>query len=173
MKIVEPQEVKYFIGALFSNAELLSKALKQCEDQIGKIDLRSVDFPFDCTSYYDAEMGEPIFRTFISFEQPRNPGDLAELKVLCNQIEENLALQGKRKVNLDVGYLDFHKLVLASAKYNGQKIYLDRGIYADPTLYFENGQFHPFENTFPDFKSKQYLDVFTKIRQIYKSQLRS
>lgn len=76
-------------------------------------------------------------------------------------------------VNLDVGYLDFHKLVLASAKYNGQKIYLDQGIYADPTLYFEGGQFHAFENTFPDFKSNTYHEVFLKIRNTYKAQIKS
>jgi hypothetical protein len=173
MKTIEPQLVKYFIGALCSDNDLLEQAISQCEQLIGDIDLRSESFPFDLTSYYDVEMGKTISRIIFSFEVLLSPGDLVRLKVLCNQIEDELKVNGSRKVNLDVGYLDFHKLVLASAKYNGQKIYLDQGIYADPTLHFEGGQFHAFENTFPDFKSNAYHEVFLKIRNTYKAQLKS
>ncbi|MCF7825292.1 MAG: DUF4416 family protein [Candidatus Marinimicrobia bacterium] len=173
MKTVEPQKVKYFIGALFSNADVLEKALGLCQAEIGNIDFHSENFPFELTHYYDEEMGGPIFRSFFSFETLRSPGDLAKLKVLCNRIEDQLSIEGNRKVNLDMGYLDFHKVILASAKYNGQKIYLDQGIYADPTLFFESGQFHAFENTFPDFKSNTYDEVFLEIRNIYKNQLKS
>lgn len=172
MKTIDPQNVKYFIGALFSDAEVLDQATKLCQAEMGMIDFRSSDFLFDLTNYYNEEMGLPIFRTFLSFQGLRSPGDLAGLKVLCNDIETKLAIGGARKVNLDVGYLDFHKLVLASAKYNGQKIYLDQGIYADPTLYFEGGRFHSFENTFPDFKSNTYSEVFLKIRNTYKAQIK-
>ena len=173
MKTIEPQLVKYFIGALYSDNDLLEQAISQCEQLIGDIDLRSESFPFDLTSYYDVEMGKTISRIIFSFEVLLSPGDLVRLKVLCNQIEDELKVNGSRKVNLDVGYLDFHKLVLASAKYNGQKIYLDQGIYADPTLHFEGGQFHAFENPFLDFKSNAYHDVSLKIRNTYKAQLKS
>jgi len=172
MKTIEPQGVKYFIGALFSDPNILDHAIAQCEMEIGTIDLRSQDFPFDLTTYYNEEMGQPIFRSFISFETLRSPGELAALKILCNNIEKRLAVTGDRKVNLDIGYLDFHKVVLASAKYNGQKIYLDQGIYADPTLIFEGGQFKPLENTFPDFKTGNYADVLADIRNRYKAQLK-
>ncbi len=173
MKPADPQFVKFFIGALFSDIDLLKKALELCQVKIGDVDLRSENFPFDLTTYYNEEMGQPIFRTFYSFETLRNPGDLSKLKVLCNDIEAKLAVEGKRKVNLDMGYLDFHKVVLASAKYNGQKIYLDQGIYADPTLFFEEGQFHAFEHTFPDFKLDTYNEVLLKIRNKYKDQIKS
>mgnify|MGYP002639658040 CR=1 FL=1 len=173
MKPAEPQPVKYFIGALYSDVDLLGQAILLCEQRIGEIDLRSEDFPFDVTSYYDDEMGNPISRSIFSFDRLLSPGELARLKVICNQIEDELKVAGSRRVNLDIGYLDLHKLVLASAKYNGQKIYLEQGIYADPTLYFEKGQFHPFENTFPDFKSNTYLDFFLEIRNTYKAQLKT
>jgi hypothetical protein len=173
MKTSEPQPVKYFIAALYSDSELLELAIGQCESRIGKIDLQSIDFTFDATAYYDAEMGKSIFRTIFSFETLLSPGELARLKVLCNEIENDLKAGGYRKVNLDVGYLDFHKVVLASAKYNGQKIYLDQGIYADPTLYFEGGQFHAYANTFPDFKADTYHSVFIDIRKRYKTQLKT
>ncbi len=173
MKADLPQNVKYFIGALFSDEALLEKSRGAVTEELGPIDLTSESFPFTSTDYYESEMGSPIYRQFWSIETLMSPGKLATLKILCNGIEEELAIASKRKVNLDIGYLDFHKVVLASAKYNGQKIYLDQGIYADPTLYFESGIFHAFENTFPDFKSSTYHAVILEIRRLYKSQIKT
>ncbi|MCF7823710.1 MAG: DUF4416 family protein [Candidatus Marinimicrobia bacterium] len=173
MKTEKPQAVKYFIGALYSDKNLLEQSCAEISSKIGPIDILSNIFPFTSTTYYDEEMGSPIFRRFLSIQRLMSPGRLAELKVLCNDMEDSLAVNGHRKVNLDIGYLDLHKLVLASAKYNGQKIYLDQGIYADLTLAFENGQYHPLENTFPDFKSGLYNEFLLEIRTIYKQQLRT
>jgi len=173
MKTELPQPVKYFIGALFSDKKLMKQAETLCVEKIGEIDSHSQAFPFDVTSYYDGEMGTPISRQFFSFETLMSPGALARLKLACNEIEDQLLLAGNRKVNLDVGYLDFHKLILASAKYNGQKIYLDQGIYADVTLIYERGKFIPLENTFPDFRSGQYDEVFLGFRNTYKTQLKT
>lgn len=173
MKIEAPQNVKYFIGALYSDVELMEQARKICADKMGDLDFLSEPFPFDVTEYYDEEMGTPIYRIFFSFLGLGNPGDLAQLKLECNFIEEELELDGKRKVNLDIGYLDFHKVVLASAKYNGQKVYLDQGIYADVTLLFEAGGFQALKNTFPDFKTGRYDPVLMEMRNKYKHQLKS
>jgi hypothetical protein len=91
-----------------------------------------------------------------------------KIKIKTNEIEDLVAVKGKRKVNLDPGYMDFNKVILASAKYNGQKIYLDLGIYADPTLSFEKGNFNPYPYSFPDFKTGEYNETFLQIRALYK-----
>lgn len=174
MKPANPDPVKLVIAALYSDEGLLEKALKKCAERFGPIDYRSEAFPFDVTDYYDEEMGAPIFRMFVSFETLVNPGDLATFKITCNTIEDAVAVNDQRKVNLDVGYLDFHKYVLASAKFNEQKIYLNHGIYADPTLYYRKGTFHPYSWSLPDFKSSdQYYPSLLEIRQLYKNQMRS
>ena len=173
MRADQPTPVKYFIGALFSDKELLEQAFEQCVGEIGELGFRSQEFLFNCTDYYDTEMGGPIQRMFIGIQQIQSPGELARFKNICNTIEDNLRVAGKRKVNLDIGYLDLHKVILASAKYNGQKIYLGDGIYADPTLVFESGAFQPLANTFPDFKDGQYNKVFATLRNCYKSQLKT
>lgn len=171
MRPEAPGPVKIFIGALYSDQALLQQALLNCETAYSSIDYRSEQFEFAVTEYYDAEMGSPIFRQFFSFTELGNPGQLADWKITTNQIEANLAQNGSRKVNLDIGYMDYHKVVLASAKFNGQKIYLDHGIYADPTLYYRKGHFHPYDWSFPDFKnSDEYYDALLKIREIYKGQ---
>jgi len=58
------------------------------------------------------------------------------------------------------------------AEYNGQKVYLDRGIYADLTLRYEKGNYYPYPWSFPDFKEGLYNQTFLRIREIYKAQLK-
>lgn len=171
--VVKPQEpgsVKLFVGILYSNDTLLRRALETLEEHYGKIDFQSQTFEFKITDYYVSEMGSPISRFFVSFERLVSPKEIARIKVETNKIEEFLSMEGNRKVNLDPGYMDYDKVVLASAKYNGQKIYLDHGVWADLTLHYEKGKFEPYPWSFPDFKQGMYDDVFLEIRQRFKSQ---
>ena len=170
MRPEEPGKVKLFAGILYSDVVHLSQALALLIEQFGEMDYRSKSFPFDFTDYYESEMGSPIFRIFVSFEVLVHPKDLAIVKIRTNAIEDELAVDGKRLVNIDSGYMDYDKVVLASAKYNGQKIYLDHGIWADLTLHYENKSFDPYPWSFPDFKSGMYNEVFLEIRKKYKVQ---
>ena len=169
MKPIEPDRVKFFIGILLSDKKLLKKATCFIEEKFGEIDYTSPDFNFNVSDYYKDEMGSPILRKFVSFANLINPGELAKIKIKTNEIENLLSVNNKRKINLDPGYMDLNKVVLASAKYNGQKIYLDHGIYADPTLWYEKGSFHTYPYSFPDFKTGEYLEAFVKIRALYKT----
>ena len=94
-----------------------------------------------------------------------------EVKVLANKIECKFAVDGSRRVNIDPGYMDFHKLVLASVKFLGQKIYLGKGVYADPTLYYDKG-WKPYDWGFPDFRDGRYNDFLTLVRRAYRQKLR-
>ena len=170
MKPEEPGKVKLFAGILYSDVVRLSQALALLIERFGEMDYRSESFPFDLTDYYVQEMGSPIYRLFVSFERLVHPKDLAIIKIQTNGIEEEVAVEGRRLVNIDTGYMDYDKVVLASAKYNGQKIYLDHGIWADLTLHYENKSFDPYPWSFPDFKSGVYNEVFLEIRKRYKNQ---
>jgi len=172
MKPESPQPVKFFCGVLYSNEALLSRAAEGLQEKFGAIDYKSSLYPFAVTDYYVPEMGRPIIRCFWSFQPLVSPKILAGSKIICNRLEELLAVGGRRKVNLDPGYMDYDKVVLASAKYNAHKIYLDLGIYADLTLRYEKGFYKPSEYAFPDFKSGMYNEVFLHIRARYKGQLR-
>jgi hypothetical protein len=172
MKPSKPIPVKLFCGALYSDAQLLKKSRLLLNKRYGEIDFQGEQFCFDISEYYRAEMGWPIYRLFWSFERLINPNEIARIKVECNEIEDQLAVHSNRKVNLDPGYLDYDKIVLASAKYNGQKIYLDYGIYADLTLHYEKGNYYPYPWSFPDFKNGGYNRTFLRIRELYKVQLK-
>ncbi len=172
MKPIEPEPVKLFAGILYSDKTLLKNALNVLAKKFGEIDFESPEFEFTNSDYYKDEMGQPIFRKFFSFSRLINPNELAQIKLETNQIEKELAVAGKRKVNLDPGYMDYNKVVLASAKFNAQKIYLDHGIYADPTLWYEKGKFEPYPFAFPDFKTNLYEKAFQHMRVLYKGQCR-
>lgn len=167
-----PLPVKLVIAALYSDANLLNAARDRLIQQFGPVDLTSQPFPFELTDYYVPEMGAPITRLFYGFAQLISPGDLARIKLATNALENELSRNGKRLVNLDPGYLDTDKLVLASAKYNGPKIYLTEGIWADLTLHYEKGHFTAYPWSFADFRRGEYEKIFLRLREIYKAQLK-
>ena len=108
----------------------------------------------------------------MTFDILKEPTLLVSMKIRCNELEKQCLYEGKRVVNLDAGYLDHNKVILASAKEAGQKIYLDNGIYADLAGRYKSGKYQPFEWSFPDFKDGRYDQELCKIRSIYLRQLK-
>jgi len=165
-------KVKMIAGILFSDEKFLNKSFELLKSEFGEIDYKSIRFKFDITDYYNSEMGDDIYRIFISFRNLIPPDLLADIKNQTNEIESKLLISGKRTINIDSGYLDYDKIVLASGKYNGNKIYLKNGIWADLTLHYQKGVYSPYPWSFPDFKKGEYNTVFLKIREIYKKQMK-
>jgi hypothetical protein len=166
-----PQPVKLLVGILCGAQEDLEWAKGRLEEEFGPIDYASSPFPFQVTDYYEEEMGPNLLRAFFSFARLIDPGGLASIKVRTNCLEVERSRGGRRRVNLDPGYLDYYKIVLASCKPTGQKIYLSQGIYADPVLYYDRG-WKPYDWGFPDFRRGEYNEIFTVIRDLYKRQCR-
>ncbi|MBM4264760.1 MAG: DUF4416 family protein, partial [Deltaproteobacteria bacterium] len=78
-----------------------------------------------------------------------------------------------RRVNIDPGYLDAFKLVLASTKNASQRIYLDGGIFGEATLLYYNGGFHGLPYTYRDYLWPETLQFLTSVRASYLAQLRA
>ena len=167
-----PEPVKLFVALLWPEGAGLEQALARLSARWGATDFQGPDRPFDMTNYYEPEMGPRLQRRLISFEKLVDPGALVEAKLVCNAIEDALAVDACRKVNLDVGYLDHNKVVLGSCKFAGQKIYLAQGIWADLVARYSGGRYRPFEWTFPDFRDGRYDHELGQMRQIYLQQRR-
>lgn len=168
--------VKLFIGVLVSNRKLLPEVEQRLSAAYGAIDHRSGTIPFDFTDYYEAEMGDIIDRAFFSFERLIEADQLPEIKRQTNRLEADLApvlATVKRPVNLDPGYLEHAKVVLASTKNFYHRIYLSGGIFAEVTMHFKNNIYQFFPWTYPDYQSKEYQEFFLRIRHIYRTQLRT
>lgn len=168
----QPLPVKYVIAVLYKETGCLLNIKKELVDKWGVIDFEGEDHEFDVTDYYEKEMGESLKRRLLAFEQLFTPTLIVDMKLACNTIEEQFALKGKRCVNLDAGYLDHNKFLLASAKEAGQKIYLDKGIYADLSGRYKAGKYRPFEWTFPDFRDGRYDKELITIRHLYLVQVK-
>ena len=169
-QIVEP--VKYFVAVLWADAAVLPATYERLSAHWGNIDFEGPDRPFNLTNYYEEEMGTNLSRRLIAFAMLRSPEELAQAKLVCNGIEDALATPSGRRVNLDLGYLDHNKIVLASAKGAGQKIYLKDGIYADLVGRYAHGRYQPFPWTFPDFKDDRYNDELQALRLLYLQQIK-
>lgn len=164
--------VKLFVATLHAPDAPLHQAIGSLTERWGEIDFMSEDFPFQATNYYEAEMGNTLLRRFYSFAKLIGPEEIVAAKLFTNSVEDRFRKNDGRTINLDPGYLDFYKVVLASVKFGGQKIYLQNGIYADMTLVMFKGKLESFAWGFPDFKSGAYDAVLFAIRDLYKAQVR-
>ncbi len=169
----EARPVKYIAAILHPcDFDLQRGLLDILQGRFGRVDYHGSSHPFEVTDYYEDEMGRNLCRTIVSFEPLRSASELVRAKLAAAEIENSLAEGGRRRVNVDIGYMDLFKVVLASFKEGPQKIYLGVGVYADPVLLFQNGAFKPLEWTFPDFKSGIYSEELAIVREAYKEALR-
>lgn len=170
-----PTPVKYFVTLLGRDPQHIRASAETLGTRMGgsswHIDYASELFPFGHTTYYEPEMGPSLMRQFLSFAQPSDPIQLVRLKTVSAELELEYAHQGKRSINIDPGYMDLTKVVLASYKFGGQKLYVGEGVYADIVLLYAKGHFNSFIWTFPDFADGRYEPVLLKMRSIYKKSL--
>ena len=154
------------------NQKLFEQAKLKLEERYGAVDYVSPIMPFSCyTDYYEPEMGSALSRQFISFEKLIDPLDIVPIKLVTNQIELVFG-SPNRIINLDPGYVSNAKLVLATTKDYQHRLYLGQGIYAEVTLRFRQGKFEPYEWTYPDYRTPEYLNIFNQIRSIYNEQIK-
>lgn len=145
---------------------------RQMQTRWGQLDFVSDPFPFTQTSYYDQELGTPIMRRMISFQQLVSQDRLPEIKLITNTLEDTWRrTDGRRQVNLDPGLLCLERLVLGTGKNFTHRIYLDQGIFADLTLIFQKGGWQTLPWTFPDYAGAYIQEVLTRMRARYKKML--
>lgn len=171
-----PKPIKLMVGLLSADPTLFSEAERALAHDHGPIDFRSEVFRWNMTRYYEKEMGAHLLRQFMGFERLVSPEALARLKRYTNRLERSFArpptADGARRLNIDPGYLDANKLVLASTKDQAHRIYLSQGIYAEVTLRYHHGAFHSFDYTYPDYCWPQTRAFLKRLRQRYLEQLR-
>lgn len=171
----EPSPVKLISGILAADERCLAAGREALVMKYGSADFISQVWPFSDTDYYRNETGGSILRQFVGFEKLIMPDELASIKHWTNQAEERLAKELQagvpRPVNLDPGYLEPSKLVLASTKNFSHRIYIGSKMWAEVTLIYSGG-WTSLPWTFPDYRTGRYNDFFDKVRQRLVEQLR-
>ena len=167
-QLKDPKPVKLIIAILGADRQCLHAAIEAIEDKFDKVDLMSDVWPFDQTDYYQDQTGPNILRQFVSVERLIDPGRLAKIKYQTNKLEQKLAARLgvplPRPVNLDPGFIEPSKLVLASTKNYSHRIYIGRKMYAEVTLIFDKGAWQALPSTYPDYRQPCYFEFFHKVR---------
>lgn len=157
--------VKKIAGILFPNDELLKWSIGQLAEIWGTPELVSSHVPFDKTDYYH-EIAPELLRAFVCFPGMVNPEGLADWKHQAIEIEAK-SRQPVRAVNIDPGYVDGARLVLASTKDHAHRIYLRDEIFAEVTMRYRFGKWQSFDYTFPDFASGAYDEFLSGVRRMW------
>ncbi|MDR3000900.1 MAG: DUF4416 family protein [Fibromonadaceae bacterium] len=165
--IKKPLPVRLVVGVLAANEEFAGEARQKLAERFGAVDLEMPPVPFAHTNYYEDELGKNPLRSFLSFEDRIERETIAAIKLETNEMEKIW----NRQVNLDPGYMTLGQFFLATTKDQRHRIYLGQGIFAEVTLYFENGHFHPFDWTYPDYRSKTYINFLEKARERFAYQI--
>lgn len=166
-----PPEALYFVSAFGREEELVLEAVKTLSRKLGPVSFSSEWRPFDFTDYYTPEFGKPLVRAFFFFGL-RPQEDLVRVKHWAYAVEQEFSREGKRRVNLDPGYLLLSRVVLSTFKDFAHRLYLGQGVFAEVTLIFRHGSFRPLPWTYPDYAHPDTLDLFNRMREEYKRLLR-
>jgi len=167
-----PRPAKLIVG-FFLGRQAMGEAIRdQLEDLFGPADLVSPWLPFDFTDYYEKEMGRPLFRQMLAFRNLIDQEALPDIKHQTNAIESAFTRGGRRRVNIDPGYLLLERLVLATGKNFSHRIYLRRGIYADLTLIYRKERFASLPWTYPDYADPRLQDFLLQVRKAYALELK-
>jgi hypothetical protein len=172
-EVREPQPIKMFVGILTALPSALTQLRGPLEDQLGPVDCESQLLEFAYTDYYEPEMGPGLKRKFLGFGRLDNPDALVDLKLFTNRVEQTLAINGKRTVNIDPGYITVARVVLASTKDFAHRLYLGKGIHGEVTLIYRKKDFRALPWTYPDYRSEAYRQFFKELRKVYMAQLAS
>ncbi|MDR2883814.1 MAG: DUF4416 family protein [Deferribacteraceae bacterium] len=159
------QPVIYFAAVMY-NPNLSGDGLELITEHFGDIIKRSDEFDFEHTTYYEPEMGERLRKYFVAFKGETDPAALPRCKLRAIEIENRLAQNGKRVINIDPGYLAMEKIVVASTKNFTHRIYINSGIYGDLQLMRQKGEYTPMPWTYADYALPNVLAFFKELSKL-------
>ena len=163
----KPKPVCLIAAICYSNETLKQRSIDCLEKKYGAIDFELAPVLFSYTNYYAKEMGASLKKIYISFCTPIDPGILPSIKHFTNSIESEYAESGSRTVNIDPGYIETPKLILATTKNFSHRIYIGDSIYGDVQLIWQNGRFNVNPWTYPDYADDKVRHFFENVRNNY------
>lgn len=166
-----PEKGLLFCALLYGSEDYFTSVLALLQDNFGEVLFYSPALSWNFSDYYKKELGDNLKRRYIFFQELIRLDSIAEIKLTTNEIEKSLSLDGKRKVNIDPGYLTLAKVVLASTKDYSHRIYMGKGIFAEITLIYKKDAFEPHINTYQDYRQKDHQFYFHIARGILKDLL--
>lgn len=166
--ISKPKPVVLFTAISSADEKAIRWGREALEDRWGPIELQSSIFNFDQTKFYQKQMGDDLRKQFVAFKNLVDPAFIVDAKLFSNQLEQEYreiaATELNRPINIDPGYVTEAKLVLATTKDRDHRIYLDRGILAEITSYYQGHHWQTSRWTYPDYNTPLCHQFLTQCR---------
>ena len=168
-QVFDFEKEKLIVGVIYNDAEIYERAVAMLTEAFGEIDGESERFSFsrEFSDYYDEELGGEGQRVIFSFKETVDPSRQAEIKMATNEMERVLSEEGNRKINLDPGFINHGRLMLATTKKAGFRIPLENGIYTELTLFWAKGEWHKLPWSYRDYQSERVQKFLTETRKRY------
>ena len=166
----EPE--KLIIGVIYNDPDVSKRALDILVEKFGEYDYVCEEFSFsdDFSTYYDEELGGKGLRRIYSFDRLVDPALQADIKEFTNELEKSFSVDGSRRINLDPGFINHGRLMLATTKPTGFRVPLKNGIYTELTLFYARGGWNKFPWSYRDYQSERVQAFLTIVRKKYLSQ---
>lgn len=167
----EPE--KLIVGVIYHDPSVYEAAMKQLVEAFGEIDDMTEEFSFsgEFSTYYDEEIGGEGLRRIYSFKTLVDPTKQAQIKTLTNEMEKGFSTpDGKRLINIDPGFVNTGRVMLATTKMIGFRIPLSDGICTEMTLFWARGAWHSLPWTYRDYQSEKVQNFLTRVRKTYLKQ---
>lgn len=149
---------------------------KKLEGLLSSLSVENITEPFffpHIQKYYSKEMGENILKVYLSLKGLMDKESLADFKLWAINQELLFSQDGKRKLNIDPGYIDESHLMLTSSKRRGGRVYLGRGVYAEIEYLFVHGGFRALYWTYADYRDRRVKSFFEMVRRSFLDELKA
>ncbi len=163
-----PSPVVPFAAILTPDAALFDEARQKLEVLMPPVMEVLAPSPFNHTDYYCDEMGDELFKGFVSFLPAFTQDSLVQFKLNARGIEWGYAFlennRIRRRINIDPGYVDLSKIVLATSKNFAHRIHVGSGVFAEVTLIYQARRWSTLPWTYPDFASDRVQQFLSRCR---------
>ena len=168
-QVYDFEEEKLIVGVIYNDPRVYDEAIRMLVEDFGEIEAESEHFSFsrEFSDYYDEEIGGEGMRVILSFKRTVAPERQAEIKKRTNEIEAIFSKDGNRQINLDPGFINHGRLMLATTKKAGFRIPLSDGIYTELTLFWARGSWQKLPWTYRDYQSERVQKFITEVRRTY------
>jgi hypothetical protein len=170
--LADQRPVKLIASIIFRDEKSRQYAEERLKKAYGETEPLEKTAPFDRTEYYYEEFGRPLKRKIICFKKLFSKEDIGRIKLETNSMEDLSMAGEKRTVNIDPGYVTEAKLVLLTTKDYTHRVYVGERIFAESTLFYQEGTFRPWPWTYPDYASEELIGYFNEVRDLYMNDIK-
>ena len=158
--------MRLMFAFMWKDVNRLKIVEKHIEKFYGDFILQSDIFQLPYSSYYIKEMGQPLFKKFVLTDFAADELKLVGIKKHTDFLEKKFSIDGNRTVNIDPIIIDKEKVVVATRKFRGNRIKVDKDVYMELELWYHNKSFQPFPWTYLDYKEN--IPFFNKAKRMLK-----